>query len=256
MRADAQVERVRSVSEMHSHSWREARGNAEGKRRDRMFIGHFAVGLAAKKVVPGVSLGVTFGACQLLDLIWPVLVLAGVERVHVDHAATAFTPLAFESYPWSHSLGMSVVWSLAAFVLLKAFGRSQLEAGVITPVVFSPRLHDFLTHRPDMPLWFGDDRVGLGLWNSVPATLAVELVLFGAGIWLYLSATKAPRKRWGFWTLIGFLTLVYLGSAFAPKPAVDTAPAMIAGPAMALWLVVAWACWVDRRTVDDGELAA
>ena len=27
--------------------------------------------------------------------------------------------------------------------------------------------------------------VGLGLWYSVPATLAVEFALFGAGVWIY-----------------------------------------------------------------------
>ena len=69
-----------------------------------MFIGHFAVGLAAKKVAPRVSLGTMFLACQLLDLIWPVLVLAGVELVRVDHAATAFTPLAFDSRPFPREI--------------------------------------------------------------------------------------------------------------------------------------------------------
>lgn len=213
-----------------------------------MFVGHFAVSLAAKKTAPRLSLGTTFIACQLLDLIWPVLVLADVERVHVDPAATAFTPLAFDYYPWSHSLGMSLIWSLLAFLLFKALKRSHLEAGVVAGLVFSHWLLDFLTHRPDMPLWFGDSKAGLGLWNSVPATLAVELALFGGGIWLYLRATEAPTRRWGFWALIGFLTLVYFANAFGPKPAVDTAPALIAGPALAIWLLVAWAYWVDRRT--------
>ncbi len=213
-----------------------------------MFVGHFAVSLAAKKAAPKVSLGTTFMAAQLLDLIWPVLVLADVERVRVDHAATAFTPLAFESYPWSHSLGMSVIWSLLAFLFLKALKRSHLEAGVVAGLVLSHWLLDYLTHRPDMPLWFGESKMGLGLWNSVPATLAVELALFGAGIWLYLGATRRQTRRWGFWGLIGFLLLVYFANAFAPKPPLDTAPGAIAGPALALWLIVAWAYWVDRRS--------
>lgn len=215
-----------------------------------MFIGHFAVGLAAKRAAPRVSIGTTFIACQLLDLIWPVLVLADVELVRVDFTATAFTPLAFESYPWSHSLGMSLVWSLLAFLLLKVLKRNHVEAGVVAAVVFSHWLLDFVTHRPDLPLWLGDgSKIGLGLWDSVAATLFVESALFGAGIWLYLRATRAAQRksRWVFWTLIGFLTLIYLGNAFGPKPAVDTAPAAIAAPALALWLVVAWAYWADRR---------
>jgi hypothetical protein len=49
-----------------------------------MFIGHFAVGFAAKRVAPSTSLATLFAAAQLLDLVWPVLVLAGVEKVRVD----------------------------------------------------------------------------------------------------------------------------------------------------------------------------
>jgi len=216
-----------------------------------MFVGHFAVGLAAKKVAPRISLGTTFIACQLLDLIWPVLVLADVELVRVDYAATAFTPLAFESYPWSHSLGMTLVWAALAFLLLKVLGRSRLEAGVVGGIVLSHWVLDFVTHRPDMPLWFGDSKLGLGLWNSVPATLVVELALFGAGVWLYLRTAReasAKKTRWSFWALMAFLTLVYFANAFGPKPPLNTAPGVIAGPALALWLVVAWAYWADRRT--------
>ena len=168
-----------------------------------MFIGHFAVGLAAKKAAPRVSLGTMFLACQLLDLIWPVLVLAGVELVHVDHAATSFTPLAFDSYPWSHSLGMAVVWSLLAFGVLKALKCTRAEAAAVAAVVFSHWVLDFVTHRPDLPLWLGDGtKVGLGLWSSVPATLAIELAVFGAG-GLDVSAADTGRRPQGALGILG-----------------------------------------------------
>ena len=63
-----------------------------------MFIGHFAVALAAKKAAPRVSLGTLFISVQLLDLIWPVLVLAGLEHVRIDVNATRVTPLDFYDY--------------------------------------------------------------------------------------------------------------------------------------------------------------
>ncbi len=215
-----------------------------------MFIGHFAIGLAAKKAAPGLSLGTTFLACQLADLLWPVLVIMGIERVSVDHSATAFTPLNFEHYPWSHSLGMSLVWSLVAFLLLKALKFSHFEAGALGFVVFSHWILDVLTHRPDVPFWFGDGpKLGFGLWNSRTGTLMVELALFAIGIWLYLSNTKSNNKkgRWGFWSLIAFLLIAYFGNAFGPKPPVDTPPVLIAGPALAIWLLVAWAYWTDKN---------
>jgi len=220
-----------------------------------MFVGHFAVGLAAKRAAPHLSLGTTFIACQLLDLIWPVLVLSGVETVHVDPTATAFTPLVFDSYPWSHSLGMAALWSLLAYGLLRALRGSRLEAGAAAGLVLSHWVLDFASHRPDLPLWFGDGvKLGLGLWNSVAATVTVELALFAVGIGLYLAAAGSLRGRRPviFWTLIGFLTVVYLANAFGPSPPADASPATIAGPALAMWLIVAWAYWADRPRSGGG----
>ena len=82
-----------------------------------MFLGHFAAAMAAKRVAPSVSLGWLFAACQLPDLIWPVLLLAGVERARIEPGNTAFTPLAFDHYPWSHSLLMVAVWGGALALL-------------------------------------------------------------------------------------------------------------------------------------------
>jgi len=62
-----------------------------------MFIGHLALGLAAKRVDPRVSLALLFAAAQFADLLWPVLVALGVEQVRIDPGNTAFTPLDFVS---------------------------------------------------------------------------------------------------------------------------------------------------------------
>jgi hypothetical protein len=48
-----------------------------------MFIGHFALGFAARKAAPRGPLAAYFAAAQLPDIVWPVLVLAGVERVTI-----------------------------------------------------------------------------------------------------------------------------------------------------------------------------
>ncbi len=75
-----------------------------------MFVGHFAVALGAKRAAPRIPLGLLVAAAIALDLIWPLLLLAGVETVRIDPGNTAFTPLAFDHYPWSHSLVMALVW--------------------------------------------------------------------------------------------------------------------------------------------------
>jgi len=52
-----------------------------------VFIGHFALGFAAKRVAPQTSLGTLFLAAQFVDLLWPTLLLLGVERVAIDRRA-------------------------------------------------------------------------------------------------------------------------------------------------------------------------
>jgi hypothetical protein len=97
-----------------------------------------------------------------------------------------------------------------------------------------------------MPLWPGGPKVGLGLWNSVPATLAVEFALFGGGLWLYLSATW-PRDRIGTWALATFVTLLaalYLAAVFGPPP---PSVQVLAMSGLLGWLFVVWAYWIDRH---------
>lgn len=77
-----------------------------------MFLGHFGVGFGAKRAAPGVSLGTLFAACQLADLLWPTLVLFGLERFEIRPGITAVTPLDFVSSPYSHSLVALSVWGI------------------------------------------------------------------------------------------------------------------------------------------------
>ena len=68
-----------------------------------MFIGHYALAFGAKRVAPMMSLGTLFLACQFADLLWPTLLVLGIEVVEIDPGNTLVTPLNFVSYPYSHS---------------------------------------------------------------------------------------------------------------------------------------------------------
>ena len=89
-----------------------------------MFVGHIGVALAAKRVAPRTSLGTLFAAAVLLDLVWPILLLAGVEVVRIDPGNTAFTPLEFVHYaanqlgPPPPSARAVAVVGLAAWLLV------------------------------------------------------------------------------------------------------------------------------------------
>ena len=214
-----------------------------------MFVGHFAVALGAKRAVPAVSLGTLFMAGQLADLVWPVLVIAGVERVGVQPGLTVVTPLDFIYYPFSHSLLAAAAWALAFGAAYAGLRKAPARTGaVLAIVVASHWALDALTHRPDMPLTVSAEsaRVGLGLWNSLPGTIAVESLLFAAGLWLYTRATKAVDRtgRLALLGLVAFLLVIYAANLFGPPPPSGMAAAW---SALAMWLLVAWGYWVDRH---------
>jgi len=211
-----------------------------------MFIGHFGVALAAKRICPGPSLGTLVLAALLVDGVWPVFLLLGWEKVEIVPGITAVTPLLFVSYPYTHSLVAGALWGslLAAAYFLRR--RDRAGALWLAALVVSHWGLDFVSHRPDMPLWPGGPRLGLGLWYSLPATLVVEFALFGIGAWLYVSVTR-PRDRIGmfaFWGFIATLAAMYLASVFGPPP---PSVQVLAMSGLLGWLFVVWAYWIDRH---------
>ncbi|HET6567606.1 MAG TPA: metal-dependent hydrolase [Rhodothermales bacterium] len=212
-----------------------------------MFLGHYAVGLAAKRVAPRTSLGVLFAAVQLVDLIWPIFLLLGWEQVRIQPGNTAFTPLDFTYYPFTHSLLAAVGWSCAAALVYWAVTRYRTGTLIVGLCVLSHWVLDFIVHRPDLPLIPGiSAKVGLGLWNAPVATVILEGILFVAGIWLYVRATR-PRNRTGtfaLWSLLAVLVLIYASSIVSPPPQDVKSVAVFA---LAGWLVPFWAYWADRN---------
>lgn len=220
-----------------------------------MFIGHFAVSFAAKGLAPAVSLGTLFLAAQLADLLWPNFVLFGLESFTISPGATVVTPLEFVSYPYSHSLLALAIWGAAAGLLHRGFGRTPLAAMTIGGVVVSHWILDAVTHKADLPLAFGETRVGLGLWNSLPGTMAVEGLMFLIAVASYMRVTRA-RDRVGsvaLWALVVSLVLIYIANLFAPPP--PSVPA-VAWTAQAMWLLVLAAFWIDRHREVKVELRA
>ena len=212
-----------------------------------MFVGHFGVGFAGKIAAPKASLGTLFLAAQFVDLLWPTLLALGIERVAIQPGITVVTPLDFVYYPISHSLLTVVGWAFLFALMYYAMRRYRRGAMLVGVLVVSHWLLDAVTHRPDLPLYPGGEaRIGLGLWNSLPGTFALEIGIFALGIWLYVRSTRAMDRIGvvGFWSLVGFLLLVYVGNLFGePPPSV----AALAWVAQAQWLIILWGYWVDRH---------
>lgn len=212
-----------------------------------MFIGHFAVAFAAKRVAPRTSLGTTFVASTLVDLLWPIFLLFGWEQVRITQSANPFLTLDFTYYPWSHSLLMGIVWGAAFGALYFALTRYSTGAIVVGLLVPSHWVLDYIVHQPDLPLYPGGTaRLGLGLWNNPTATMIVEGILFLAGVTIYARATQ-PRDRigrYGLWALAAFLIVLYLVTSFSPPPPSVKA---LAWSALIGWPLTLWPWWVDRH---------
>lgn len=212
-----------------------------------MFIGHFAAGFGLKRAAPAVSLGTLFLGAQFLDLLWPTLLLTGVEHVEIIREPTSGPPLRFTDYPFSHSLAVVALWAVIFGGLHFAFRRHLTSALVCAGAVLSHWFLDLIVHHPDLPLAPGDGpRVGFGLWGSLAGSLAVELALFALGCWIYLRTTEARDRtgRFAFWGLVVFLLVIHLANVFGqPPPSVEA----VAWVGQAQWLLVLAGYWVDAH---------
>lgn len=218
-----------------------------------MFVGHLAAAFIGKRESPSLSLGWHMAAVTLPDLLWPVFLLAGVEQVSIVPGATAFTPLVFDAYPWSHSLLMGFVWGALLAALARRRGASMRDAVVLVSLVVSHWVLDFVTHAPDMPLWpGGSPRLGLGLWHSIAGTLVVEGLLWFVALWLYLKPREARSRsgRFAFWSFVTTSTLMWIFGPWSPPPPDARSLAWFG---FLGWIVVPWAAWADRHYVRRGE---
>src|SRR4030095_1843195 len=138
-----------------------------------MFIGHYGVSFAIKAIDRTIPLWILFIAVQLVDVLWGVLVLAGIEKVRIVPGITATNPLDLYYMPYTHSLVGALLWSAvgcgAYWLLGKSEGRSdgRLAPSLLVGLaVFSHWILDLIVHRPDLSLYDDTFKVGLGLWNS------------------------------------------------------------------------------------------
>lgn len=212
-----------------------------------MFIAHYGVALGAKLASPRASLGTLILATAFIDLLWPAFLLAGIEKVRIAPGITTVTPLDFVHYPYSHSLLAVLLWGgLLGIAYLWRTGNRR-GAATVAALVVSHWLLDAVAHRPDLPLYPGSAyHAGLGLWFSVPGTLAVELGIFTLGLVIYWRATRATSRTGNIAlaALTALLLVIYAGNFTAPPPPGERALAWVG---QAQWLFVLWGYWLDKN---------
>lgn len=214
-----------------------------------MFVGHYGPGFAAKALQKSIPLWILFLAVQLVDVVWAILVLLGVEKVRIVPGITVTNPLDLYYMPYTHSLIGALLWSAAALVIYRFASRlgNWFTAGVVAAAVFSHWVLDLLVHRPDLPLYDNTMKVGLGLWNYPVIASALEAALLFGGMFLYLRVTK-PIGRGGRYGMIIFgvvMLAVQFSVFFGPPPPSDKAVAMMALVSYFAFAGVAY--WLERK---------
>lgn len=205
-----------------------------------MFIGHFAAGIAGRRLTPRAGLGWWFASVAFLDMVWPVLLLAGIEHVRITPSPNPFLSLTFTSYPVSHSLVGAAAWAVI-FAGVWRLAKGRAGGGALLALgVLSHWILDVVSHQPDMPVLPHGPYIGFGLWRSVGATFIVETAMFAAAIVFY---ARRGRPRAAFWVLVAFLYVLYVANLFSPAPPSVNA---IAWTAIASWVFIPWAWWADR----------
>jgi hypothetical protein len=201
----------------------------------------------AKPIAPKTSLGTLMLASSLPDLLAFVFLVAGLEHFSIRPGITDASALNLYDITLSHSLAMDAVWGAllaAGYFFVRRYPRG---AWVIFLVVLIHWLLDFVSHRPDMSLAPGVDKyVGLGLYDSIRATLIVEGLVWLIGIAVYVYFTYAETRAgiYAFWGMVALVTVLWSSGVAGPPPpnvvSVEITNVIIFSS------VVAWAYWIDQ----------
>lgn len=145
-----------------------------------MFVGHFAVAFLLWRLFPQVPLPVFLIAVSFPDLLWSVLVPAGVEKVKINPDSPLQKFVVFEKFPYSHSLVLGSILSLPVGLLIAAVLNNPLVVPVFVAGSASHWLLDTVVHLKDLPVlgFDGDRKVGAGLWKRGPLAFVVEYVFY------------------------------------------------------------------------------
>lgn len=159
-----------------------------------MYVGHLAAGLALKAVEPKAPTWGLLLAVGFLDILFGSFVLLGIEQVTVTPAVSP--GFSLDHIDWSHSLTMSLVWSILFAALFWRMGRSV--AAVMGVAVFSHFVLDIPMHPPDLALW-PDSSVhfGLGLWTSLPTGWWVVELGVVVAVWAYYAQKSQGSQAFG-----------------------------------------------------------
>jgi hypothetical protein len=212
-----------------------------------MFVGHYGVSFAAKRVDRTIPLWVLFVAVQFLDVLWAPCILLEIEKVRIVPSITASNPLDLYYMPYTHSLVAALLWSCVggfAYQFVARPARRQ-KSVVVGAAIFSHWILDFVVHQPDLPLYDNSAKVGLGLWNASALAFGLEAALLFGGLWFCLRERLAHSLGTLAFGVLMLAIQAYI--FFGPPPISDRAAVSTAFIAYVVFATVIW--WLQDRRV-------
>lgn len=188
-----------------------------------MLMGHYAAALAAKAAVPRAPLWSYVLAAQLVDILWTLLIVVGLEQARIDTTLPG-APLHLDHMPWSHSLPAALFWSLLAFgVSYKLLRLPRTAAFAVAAVVLSHWVLDLLVHRPDLALGVGNIKLGFSMWNVPVTETTFEIGLLGLAALLWAGQQgRSGLLLWPAATFFVVLVFLQIVSQIMPTPETTT----------------------------------
>jgi hypothetical protein len=223
-----------------------------------MLLGHSAPAFVLKALAPRVPLWALVAGVYLLDVLFPIFVLAGVEHARVVPGFTASNDLDLFDMPWSHSVLAGAAWSLLAGALAAwLWPATRWRAGLaMAAAVLSHLALDIPVHVPDVTLAGNHTpRLGIGLWNHRALAIAVEAGVLAAGV-LVLARSSwavAAGRRGAIAGLGVAMMMLLLVSYVVPTPPDMTTMAMLLLATIA-GLVLSAGILVDRGASQPATL--
>jgi hypothetical protein len=163
-------------------------------RRKQVFaINHAATALLIKRRFPQEPIVPLLISVQLMELLWVVLNLFGIERTTTEASVHSVSDIHLAYMPYSHSVLMSVAFAVVAwFILSVVFRRSGLALAVAIGIV-SHLVLDLVTHARDIAIAPGFDsiKLGLGLYSAFPLVAFILELLYGIFCWWIYEGGRA-----------------------------------------------------------------
>lgn len=212
-----------------------------------MFVGHYSASFLAKSLQKTIPLWLLFIAVQLVDILWAIFVLLGIEKVRIVPGITASNALDLYYMPFTHSLVGAFFWSALAFRVCQFFpGLRSWRTGLLVGAsVFSHWVLDLIVHRPDLALYDNTFKMGFGLWNHRVLAFILEIALLAGGVFWFVRTSSAKGRITVYLCVLVLIQVV--GTFIFPPPSSDRAAALTA---LSLYLILALIAFlVEGRSV-------